>query len=76
MLEIPAVNATVGGAMGLFAVGVGAERCWSHGGFWGTAVVACPDSKVAAAVSVDQVASGADLLGSLVRLLTDLGAGG
>ncbi len=48
MTDVPAVSGDAGAAMGLFRFEhPDLGTCWSHSGFWGTFVAACPDVTVA-----------------------------
>lgn len=55
MLEEPD-SATPGAAMGLFREELFGTTCWSHSGFWGTAVFTCPDVDLTISASVQQAA--------------------
>ena len=47
---------TPGAAMGLFREDIYGTTCWSHQGFWGTAVFTCPDVDLTISASVQQAA--------------------
>ena len=55
MTTVPAVSSDAGAGMGLFSFD-GAElgMCWSHSGFWGSAVITCPERDFTFAVSIFQ----------------------
>ncbi len=53
MLEEPNVE-TPGAGMGLFREDIYGTTCWSHQGFWGTAVFTCPDVDLTISASVQQ----------------------
>ena len=55
MLEEPD-SAPPGAAMGLFSEELHGTTCWSHSGFWGTAVFTCPDVDLTISASVQQAA--------------------
>jgi D-alanyl-D-alanine carboxypeptidase len=40
-------------ARGVFRVMVGTQACWGHDGFWGAAVIHCPESGVTAAATIN-----------------------
>jgi D-alanyl-D-alanine carboxypeptidase len=54
MLDIPSSNAGSQAGMGIFRLYVEGNECWSHGGFWGTFVLTCPDLDVTIAASWGQ----------------------
>ena len=74
MTEVPAVNADDGAAMGLFRFDhPDLGDCWSHSGFWGTFVAACPDLTVAVSVfqaSPDPPFDGMALLDRVAQAVT------
>ncbi|MBJ6764396.1 beta-lactamase family protein [Myxococcaceae bacterium JPH2] len=52
MLRVPATNESEGGAMGIFRVPrASGGPCWLHEGFWGAAVMTCPELNLTVAVT-------------------------
>jgi hypothetical protein len=70
MLTVPATNDRPGGpyAMGIQRLTLGAQVCWGHHGFWGTAAKYCPDADVAVVRHISQAQPAAPFV---VRALDD-----
>ncbi len=63
MLTVPQTNTNAEArsyAMGLYRKRIGADVCWGHTGFWGTAVFHCPASDVTIARHWNQAETGED----------------
>jgi len=56
MTTVPPVSSDAGAGMGLFNFEEEVElgMCWSHSGFWGSAVITCPERDFTFAVSILQ----------------------
>ena len=74
MTDVPPANEDAGAAMGLFRFEhPDLGTCWSHSGFWGTFVAACPDVTVAVSVfqaSPDPPFDGTELLDRVAQAVT------
>jgi D-alanyl-D-alanine carboxypeptidase len=74
MLTIPAANLEAQSpyALGIHRQAVGARTCWGHGGYWGTLALACPESRMSVAYTVNQNQGTDDLRRALLEKVFEL----